>query len=125
MSNWIWKPDPDFAARTNAARWMARLGFTDVREFREWSAREIEAFWEALVREIGIQWHEPFERVLDDSRGVEWTRWFTGGRLNIAENCVDRHAASGGIALIGESEDGEIRTITFAELRHASSRLAT
>ena len=52
--------------------------------------------------------------------GIPWTTWFVGGRINLTEACVDRWAddpgAAGRPALIGESETGEVRTLTFAEL---------
>jgi acetyl-CoA synthetase len=80
-----------------------------------------------MVREVAIEWFEPFEQALDASRGVEWARWFTGGKLNIAWNCLDRHAngaACDRLAVIWEGEDGSIRTLTFSELRRETDRLA-
>jgi len=65
-----------------------------------------------MVSELAIEWFEPLERVLDASRGVEWARWFTGGKLNIAWNCLDRHADGANrdrLAVIWESEDGGVR----------------
>ena len=44
------------------------------------------------MREMRVEWFEPYRQVLDASRGPEWTQWFTGGRLNIAHNCLDRWA---------------------------------
>jgi acetyl-CoA synthetase len=80
-----------------------------------------------MVRELGIEWFEPYSQVLDASRGVEWARWFTGGKLNIAWNCLDRHASGAArdrLAIIWEGEDGSIRTLTFGELRRETDRLA-
>src|ERR1039458_7096931 len=59
--------------------------------------------------------------------GVEWARWFTGGKLNIAWNCLDRHTngtARDRLAVIWEGADGSIRTFTFGELRRETDRLA-
>jgi acetyl-CoA synthetase len=59
--------------------------------------------------------------VLDTSKGVPWATWFEGGRVNLVRNCVDRWAerpeTRDQVALIGESETGESRSLTFAELR--------
>jgi acetyl-CoA synthetase len=69
---------------------------------------------------------EPYERVLDASRGIEWATWFAGGRTNIAHHCVDVWAerTPGATAVIGESEDGEVRAWTYAELRRQTDRVA-
>ena len=80
-----------------------------------------------MARELAVEWFEPYQRVLDASRGVEWARWFIPGKLNIAWNCLDRHAdgaARDRLAVIWEGEDGGIRTLTFGELRRETDRLA-
>ncbi len=80
-------------------------------------------FWGEASREL--DWMEPWKTVLSGS-GPD-ARWFTGGRLNLCANCVDRHAAGerrGKAALIWEGEPGETRTLTFAELHEQVSRFA-
>jgi acetyl-CoA synthetase len=126
-SKWIWEPSPEFIERTNIYRFMRRLGFSSREQFLRFSREEAEAFWDQLVKEIKIEWFAPYEKVLDTCRGVEWARWFTKGKLNIAWNCLDRHArgpAANHSACIGELEDGAHRSLTFAELYAQASRLA-
>jgi acetyl-CoA synthetase len=123
----IWEPSREFIERTNVYRFMQRLGIATCQDFIRYSQDHLEEFWDEMVSELAIEWFEPFERVLDASRGVEWARWFTGGKLNIAWNCLDRHADGANrdrLAVIGESEDGGVRTLTFAELCHETDRLA-
>ena len=76
------------------------------------------------MREMRVEWFTPYEHVLDASRGPEWTQWFTGGRLNIAHNCLDRWAESDRVACIWEGESGATRTVTFRELRADANRVA-
>ena len=79
------------------------------------------------MRTVGIDWFEPYSAVLDSSAGVEWSRWFTGGKLNIAWNCLDRHATgplANEIACIWEDEDQTQRVVTFAELLRDVNKLA-
>jgi acetyl-CoA synthetase len=126
-NKWIWEPSPSFIERTNIYRFMRRLGFSSRDEFLRFSRDKPEAFWDQLGKEIDIEWFAPYEKVMDASRGVEWAQWFTKGKLNIAWNCLDRHArgpAANRIACIGESEDGAHRSLTFAGLYAQSSRLA-
>ncbi|MCU1258196.1 MAG: AMP-dependent synthetase and ligase [Bryobacterales bacterium] len=103
---------------------MQRLGFDDREAFLAWSRNEPERFWAEIMREMGVEWFTPYERVLDASRGLEWTQWFVGGRLNIAHNCLDRWADSGRVACVWEGENGATRTITFSELRDEANRVA-
>jgi acetyl-CoA synthetase len=123
----IWQPSREFIERTNVYRFMQRLGIATYQDFIRYSQEHLEEFWDQMARELGVEWFEPYQQVLDASRGVEWARWFTGGKLNIAWNCLDRHAngaARDHLAVIWEGEDGGIRTLTFGELRRETDRLA-
>ncbi len=121
----IWEPSPAYIEQTNVWRFMRRLGFTDREAFLRFSREEPERFWDETMREMGVAWFTPYERVLDASRGPEWTQWFLGGRLNIAHNCLDRWADTPErVACIAESENGAIRSITFADLQADANRVA-
>ncbi|MBZ5516081.1 MAG: AMP-binding protein [Acidobacteriia bacterium] len=126
-TDWIWQPDKESIERTNVFRFLKRLGFAGHEEFLRFSRDDPEQFYSELVKEMGVEWFEPYTRVLDTSRGVEWSRWFVGGKLNIAWNCLDRHAqgaAASRPAIVWEGEDGSVRKLTFAELYGEVSRLA-
>ncbi len=122
----IWEPSRAFIEGTNVWRFMQRLGFADREAFLEFSRQDPERFWDEMLLEMRVAWFEPYRRVLDASHGPEWSQWFTGGRLNIAYNCLDRWAESdpGRTACLWEGENGETRTITFGELRREASRVA-
>ncbi len=121
---WIWEPSREWIEQTNVWQFMRKLGFTDREEFLRYSRENIEEFWARMVEQEGIEWFQPYDRVLDASRGVEWSEWFLGGKLNIAWNCLDRHVASGNTACIWEGEDGAVRTLTYAQLADETNRLA-
>lgn len=121
----IWEPPRAFIENTNVWRFMRRLGFADREAFLLFSRENPQRFWDELMREIRVEWFEPYRQVLDASRGPEWAEWFLGGKLNIAHNCVDRWAADPHrIACVQEAENGETRRITFAELREEANRVA-
>ena len=124
MNKWLWEPSREWIEQTNVWRFMRKLGYSDREEFLRYSRENLEDFWDRMVREAGIDWFQPYDRVLDLSHGAEWTKWFLGGKLNIAWNCLDRHVASGNLACIWEGEDGVIRTLTFAQLAEEVNRLA-
>src|SRR5689334_15507035 len=119
----IWTPSPEFVESTNVWRFMRRLGFSDREAFLRFSAGRPEQFWPEILREINVEFFEPYNQVFDASRGPEWTEWFLGGRLNIAHNCLDRWADPARIACIWESESGATRTVTFAALERESNRV--
>jgi acetyl-CoA synthetase len=77
-----------------------------------------------MIAELGVEWFEPYTKVMDLSRGPEWARWFLGGRLNIVHNCLDRWADSGRLACIWEGENGETRSVTFSSLQAEADKVA-
>ena len=103
---------------------MQRLGFDDREAFLRFTRENPERFWDEMMREMRVAWFTPYEKVLDASRGPEWTQWFTGGRLNIAYNCLDRWAESDRVACIWEGETGATRSVTFREVRAEANRVA-
>jgi acetyl-CoA synthetase len=81
-------------------------------------------FWEDQARRLS--WTEPWSQTLDWSN-PPFARWFVGGRLNAAYNCLDRHVDAGigeRIALSFEGEPGDRATYTYRELTEAVSRAA-
>ncbi len=120
----IWTPSQEFIETTNVWRLMRRLGFEDREEFLLFSRENPERFWEELMRELRVSWFTPYKQVMDISRGPEWSQWFTGGRLNIAENCLDRWAENDRTACIWEGENGETRTVTFHVVLEQANRVA-
>jgi acetyl-CoA synthetase len=111
----VFPPQSAFAAR-------AHIG--SEAEYEERYARSIadpEGFWAEAAAEL--DWFHPWEKVLDG--GFPNPQWFSGGKLNLCHNCVDRHALGARAdkpALIWEGEpvhDGkpiEVRTMTYAQL---------
>ena len=118
MHNVIWSPSPETIERARVTAFMREHGIEDWRELRRRAQDDIGWFWDAVVRHLDLEFFTPYDRVYDDSRGPMWTRWFTGGTVNLTHNCVDRHACRTPerIAVIWESEDGVVRTVTYAEL---------
>ena len=73
-------------------------------------------FWETQAKHL--TWAEPWTRALEWN--APFSKWFVGGRLNVAVNCVDRHVEAGlgdRVAFHWEGEPGDIRTITYEDLR--------
>src|SRR6266700_1356255 len=126
MSRVVWSPSEDYVERANVARFMRAHGIGSYDELVKRSQDDVEWFWDAVVKDLGIEFYQPYERVLDASAGPEWARWFVGGKVNLAHNCVDRWAerTPDKVAILWEGEEGSVRRVTYRELRELSDRLA-
>ena len=77
---------------------------------------DYEAFWARQAREL-LTWDTDFHTTLEWK--LPFAKWFLGGTLNVAANCLDRHVAAGRgdrIAYHWEGEPGDTRVITYADL---------
>jgi acetyl-CoA synthetase len=82
------------------------------------------AYWAEQAK--GLDWFEPWETVLDDSN-PPFYKWFTGGKLNVSHNCLDRHVEAGNgdrVAFHWHGEEGETRDISYADLHRDVQRFA-
>jgi acetyl-CoA synthetase len=98
-------PDPAFSARANAGPGLYAEAEAD-----------FEGFWAKLARER-LRWNEPFQTTLEWD--LPFAKWFLGGRLNVSENCLDRHVENGlgdKVAYHWIGEPGDTRTLTYADL---------
>ncbi|MBZ5602189.1 MAG: AMP-binding protein [Acidobacteriia bacterium] len=121
---YIWEPSKEFIESTNVWNFLRRIACRNREDFLRYSTEHLEEFWAQMVAETGVEWFRPYDEVLDSSRGVEWSRWFTGGRLNIVHNCLDRHVRRKNPAIVWEGENGATREISFAELHREVNALA-
>jgi acetyl-CoA synthetase len=99
-------PPPEFAAQANAGEEL----------YRE-AEKDRLAFWAKQADRLS--WDTPFSEVLDWS-DAPFAKWFVGGKLNVAYNCVDRHVEAGNgdrVAILWEGEPvGDSRTLTYSDL---------
>src|SRR2546427_2977513 len=123
----VWRPTREYAERTRIARFLRALGVSSLEELQRRSIAEPDWYWDAVVKDLGLRFSRPYTRVRDVSRGVPWPRWFEGGLMNFADNCLDRHVDAGRgeqPALIWEGDDGRTRTLTYHELAREVNQLA-
>src|SRR2546426_11566197 len=100
-------------------------GLTDYASLLRWSPDDLEGFWSATERDLRISWRAPYSHALDTSRGIPWTTWWTGGRMNYVATAL-RHADDAGrVAVIAEGEEGTVRTLTYRELSDQVASLAS
>jgi acetyl-CoA synthetase len=107
--NRVFPPPVEFAAKAHIK------SLAEYEALYKRSVEDPEGFWAEAAREL--EWFAPWNKVLEGGMGS--AKWFTGGKLNLSHNCVDRHANSARkdkIAILWEGEPGEVRKLTYAEL---------
>jgi acetyl-CoA synthetase len=123
----VWSPTDAQARASRLWRFTHELGCASYAELCQKAAQNPTWFWDALVKDLGIIWSTPYAQVMDTSPGVHLTRWFPGGRLNAYESAVVRHRRSDPdrLAIIGETEAGDSRQLTYAQLDATVERVAS
>src|SRR4051794_41269154 len=86
--------------------------------------RDFEGFWAKQAE--ALDWEQKWDQVLDWSDPPH-AKWFIGGKLNVAYNCVDRHVEAGNgdrVAFHWRGEEGEERDVTYADLHRDVQKFA-
>ncbi len=125
-TGFTWSPSAERLATANVARLAASLGCADYETLHRLSLDEPDRFWRAVVADLGIPLVRDWDRVLEQSRGIEWTTWFVGARLNLADACVHRWAREtpDREAAVWAPEEGDRRALTWRELSREVTKLA-
>ena len=111
-------PPPEFARDARIS------SMEEYQKIYDRAAADPAAFWEELA-EKELHWFEKWESVLDWQPPV--AKWFSGGKINISYNCLDRHLTTwrkNKAALIWEGEPGDSRTLTYAQLHREVCQMA-
>lgn len=137
MTDVIWRPTGEYL-NCRVTEYMKSVGISDWKELVKRSGEDIEWFWTTALDFVGMRWMKPYDRLLDQSEGFPWTKWFIGGEMNIVDNCLDYHISNEGKAfpnrprvganhpaVIWETEEGPGRTLTYGELNEMSSKVAS
>jgi acetyl-CoA synthetase len=85
--------------------------------------RDWQGFWARQA--LALDWEQEWTTILDWD--LPFAKWFVGGRLNVAYNCLDRHVAAGHgdqVAFYWEGEPGDARVLTYADMLAETCRVA-
>ena len=105
---------------------MKQYGISSLDELSEKSKNDLEWYWEAVSKDIGIVWNSPYSKILDSSKGIMWSKWFVNGKTNIYSSSVEKFVkvTPDKVAYHFVSEDNTIKTLTYLELDQQVSKLA-
>ena len=122
-----WRPSRDYVEHSRLVAFIRKYGLRDYAHLMERSTTDLDWFWRSVLDDMGIEFYEPYQAVIDTTAGIAHTRWCVGGRMNIVHNCLDTRAGTPldqRDALRWEGEEGTTRTLTYAELRREVNRCA-
>ncbi|MFV0435819.1 MAG: acetoacetate--CoA ligase [Desulfopila sp.] len=124
----LWKPSQQRRQESNMYRFMMEVNatqgtaFSQYDELYDWSVTHLADFWTLLWRFVDIRASQSYDQVIDDPDKMPGATWFTGARLNFAENLLRHRDAR--TALIFRGEDTIRRTLSYAELFRQTARVA-
>ena len=125
MTEPLWCPSPERAAATEIMRWAVRHGFEGsdaVDRLWRWSVENPAEFWREVWERFGVRASRGPDAALENGDAMPGAKWFTGARLNYAENLLRRDGDA--LAIIFRDENGSRRELSWAGLRAEVARLA-
>ena len=128
MAKLLWQPSEERIKGTNMYRFMNLINekhgknFAEYKDLYQWSVENITDFWADFWDFAGIKASAPYNKVIDDVNKMPGAKWFSGTRLNFAENLLRYRDDQ--TALIFKGEEQAIRKITYAELYDEVARVA-
>ncbi len=111
----VFTPSPEIVANATVKSFEEMTRLAD---------KDLQTFWGARAEEF--EWFKKWDKVLDDSN-KPFYKWFVGGQVNIAYNCLDRHVKTwrrNKLALIWEGENGDLRTFSYHALNREVCKFA-
>lgn len=116
--------NPPNPSNSNLMKLAKAHNISTVEELYERADSDPEWFWPAVIEDCGIVFNSPYSTLVDSAKGVPWSTWFNGGKINVTYNCVEKFKELDEPAVKYERENGKSGTITFRELDNKTGKLA-
>ncbi|MDQ3798797.1 MAG: AMP-binding protein, partial [Acidobacteriota bacterium] len=114
-----WTPSEEVKQHAQMTRFMHQVGVSTFDDLYQFSITDVEKFTAEVLKFLDVKFSPPYEKLLDLSGGVEFPNWCAGAGFNVVSHCVDRWIGTeieNQPAIIWEGEEGNARTLTYAEL---------
>jgi acetyl-CoA synthetase len=118
MQKQFYYPNEEFAKKANIK------SLNEYKKLMQKAKDDYEGFWKSYA-DKKIEWIKTYKKVLDSSN-TPFYKWFTDGKLNVSNQCIDRHLKTKGdqVAILFEGDRGDIQEITYNELSKEVNRFA-
>jgi len=128
MAKKLWQPSDERIKSTNMYRFMGVINekydknFSEYGALYQWSIENISEFWGSLWDFVEVKASKPYDQVIDDVNKMPGTKWFSGARLNFAENLL--RFRDDQVALIFKGEANDSISMTYEALYDEVARVA-
>ena len=123
-----WVPDEQTISDSNLMAFMKAHDITSYDRLYAKSIDDVAWYWDGVMKQLNIEFYEPYQDVLVMKDGPQFPEWCVGGRMNIVHNMLDKwlqnKESANRIALKFESESGQVQYWTYAQLSEDVSRCA-
>src|SRR5438552_1883504 len=116
-----WSPTERYLDRSRLRRFANAQGLSGYDALLTWATDDLERFWRAVDRDLGLVWTAPYSRAMDGSKGLPWSTWWTGGRMNYVGTALRADREQGRLALVAAERLGRPyprreRDVTWGEV---------
>ena len=123
----VWRPSAHQVDTSEMGRFVRACGVTDYAALISRADADPAWFWAMVAEYLDLRFTTPYQRIVDDAEGIEWTRYCVGGRTNLVANCLDRHRGTAVYErtfITQAREGGEVLHLSYAEIDRQVCRLA-
>ena len=129
----VWIPTDETIKASNISKIQTQLGIADYKDFHAWSVCNRAAFWELMVKELGIRFKESYSKIVRIAHSakriadgaysnLENPQWLVDAKMNIADSCFQDNPQEP--AIIYQAEGGKINKMSHQQLDKLSNRVA-
>ncbi len=122
----IWQPSKEQIENSKLTKFIQHCKLKDYDELEKKSFSDPGWLWDNVIKFSDLKFYKPYSKILDDSKGIPWTKWCIGGKTNIVLNCIDRHKDKeffNHTFIFAEREDGKESSITYREFDKQISKI--
>ncbi len=122
----IWQPSKEQIENSKLTKFIQHCKLKDYDELEKKSFSDPGWLWDNVIKFSDLKFYKPYSKILDESKGIPWTKWCVGGKTNIVLNCIDRHKDKEffkNTFIFAEREDGNQSSITYEEFDKQISKV--
>ena len=122
----IWQPSKELVNNSKLTKFLRFCKVKDYDELENKSSSKPEWLWENVIKFSNLKFFKSYNKIMDESKGIPWTKWCVGGKTNLVLNCIDRHKDKDFFKktfIFAEREDGKESSITYDEFDKKISKV--
>ena len=122
----IWQPSKNLIKNSKLTEFLNFSKTKDYNELEKKSSLDPGWLWDNVIKFADLKFFKPYSKIIDESKGIPWTKWCVDGKTNIVLNCIDRHKEKDFFKetfIFSEREDGKKTSITYAEFNKRISKV--